>query len=134
MLSRTFLAKLSQIISIATESENDTIFGGLNVILVFDFHQFPPVVARRSAPLYYPAETSRDSEDDVLGQKIYEQFTIVVQLKKQIRVQDEIWHDVLQHVRHGNCRQEHIDIIKSLIVTDPNCAPTDYNSFPWKDV
>jgi hypothetical protein len=134
MLSRNFFAKLSQIISVAMETDSDTIFGGLNVILVFDFHQFPPVVARRSAPLYYPADILRDSEDDVLGRKIFEQFTIVVQLKKQIRVQDKVWHDVLQHVRYGNCRQEHIDIIKSLIITDRNCPPTDYNSFPWKNV
>ena len=133
MLSRCFFAKLSRIISTAMESEEDKIFGGLNVILVGDFHQFPPVVARLSAPLYWPADSRNDSEDDILGRKIFEQFTTVVQLKKQVRVQDDVWHDVLQHVRHGNCRQEHIDIIKGLVIDDPRCPRTDFNSSPWKD-
>jgi hypothetical protein len=60
------------------EMENDKIFGGLNVILVKDFHQFPPVVARTTAPLYWPADSRHDSEDEILGQKIFEQFTTVV--------------------------------------------------------
>jgi hypothetical protein len=133
MLSRTFFAKLCHIISTAMESEEDKIFGGLNVILCGDFHQFPPVVARRSAPLYWPVDSSHDSEDDILGRKIFEQFVTVVQLKEQIRVQDPIWLDVLQHVRHGNCRQEHIDIIKKLIITNSNCPLTDFDNFPWKE-
>jgi hypothetical protein len=133
MLSRSFLAKLCQIISKAMEMKDEDVFGGLNVILAGDFHQFPPVVARQSAPLYWPADSFHDSEDDILGRKIYEQFTTVVQLKKQVRVQDEVWHDVLEHVRHGNCRREHIDIINNLIVTNVHSPHTDYTKPPWKD-
>jgi hypothetical protein len=82
----------------------------LNVILrvIGNFHQFPPVIARRSAPLYWPADIIHDSEDVVLGQKIFEQFTTVVHLKQQIRVKDPVWHNVLQHIHYGNCHQEHI--------------------------
>jgi hypothetical protein len=133
MLSRCFFARFSRIISTAMEVMNEQIFGGLNVILVGHFHQFPPVVARRSAPLYWPADSRHDSEEDILGRKIFEQFSTVVRLNKQVRVRDEIWHDVLQHVRYGNCQQHHIDIIKKLVITNPDCSPTDYNSFPWKD-
>ena len=133
MLSRSFFAKMSQIISTAMETPKEEVFGGLNVILVGDFHQFPPVVARRSAPLYWTANPVQDSEDDIIGRKIYEQFTTVVQLNKQIRVQDPIWQDILQHVRYGNCRRQHIDFIKNLIVTNPNCPPTNYATSPWKD-
>ena len=98
MLSRSFFAKLCHIISTAMERENDEVFGGMNVILVGDFHQFPPVVARRSAPLYWPTDARHDSEEDILGRKIFEQFSTVVELKQQIRVRDKIWHRVLQHV------------------------------------
>ena len=133
MLSRSFLAKLCRIISTAMESQDDEAFGGLNVILGGDFHQFPPVVARQSAPLYWPVDSRHNSEDDIFGQKIYEQFLTVVQLKEQIRVKDPVWHDVLQHIHYGNCRKEHIDIIKNLIITNPNCPPIDFNSSPWKD-
>jgi len=101
--------------------------------LVGDFHQFPPVVASQSAPLYWPANASRDSEDDIVGRKIFEQFSTVVQLKKQICVGDKEWHDVLQHVRHGNCTQRHIDIIKGLVITNAECPPTDFRKPPWKD-
>ena len=112
------------------EMETEKVFGGLNVILVGDFHQFPPVVAHTTAPLYWPADYRHDSEDEILGRKIYEQFTTVVQLKEQIRVQDAVWQDVLQHVLHGNCHQRHIDIIKKLIITNPDCPPTDYDAPP----
>lgn len=133
MLSRSFLAKLSRIISTAMEAKDDQVFGGLNVVLVGDFHQFPPVLARRSAPLYWPADSRNDSEDDILGRKIYEQFTTVVQLDQQIRIQDPEWHDLLQHVRHGNCLQHHIETLNKLVITHPDCPPTDYNAPPWND-
>jgi hypothetical protein len=133
MLSRSFFANMCRIITTAMEMEEEKPFGGLNVILVGDFHQFPPVVARRSAPLYWPTDSRHDSEDEILGRKIYEQFTMVVQLKKQIRVQDHEWHDILQHVRHGNCQQKHIDAIRQLIITNPDCPPTNYDTFPWKE-
>ena len=133
MLSRSFFAKLSQIISRAMETKDDEVFGGLNMILVGDFHQFPPVVARRSAPLYWPANLRQDTEEDILGRKFFEQFLTIVKLNKQIRVKDEIWHDVLQHIRYGNCRQEHINEIRKLIITNPDCPHTDFNTSPWKD-
>lgn len=44
MLSQSFFAKLCQIISTTVEMEDEKVFGGLNVILVGDFHQFLPVV------------------------------------------------------------------------------------------
>ena len=133
MLSRTFFAKLSQIISRAIEAKDDEVFGGLNIILVGDFHQFPPVVARRSAPLYWPVNSRQDTEEDILGRKIFEQFSTVVKLNKQIRVQDAVWQNVLQHIRYGNCRQEHINTIRKLIITNPDCPHTDFNASPWKD-
>jgi hypothetical protein len=104
---------------------------GLNVILVGDFYQFPPIVARMTAPLYWPADSRHDSEDEILYKKIFEQFTTVIQLKKQIQIQDAEWHNVLQHVCYGDCC--HIDMIRKLIITNPDCLPTDYNASPWTD-
>ncbi|KAF8441320.1 hypothetical protein L210DRAFT_799274, partial [Boletus edulis BED1] len=53
MLSRKFLARISSSIrtgkSLAGALGSDLAFGGINVILVGDFHQFPPVIGR---PLY----------------------------------------------------------------------------------
>lgn len=133
MLSREFVAKLSRDVSVMMEGNEHETFGGLNVVLVGDFHQFPPVVGRQSAPLYWPADSLRDTTDEILGRKIYEQFTVVVRLKEQIRIRDPIWNDVLQHVRYGNCTQFHIDILRSLIITNPNCPETNYEEGPWKN-
>jgi hypothetical protein len=136
MLSRQFLAKLSKILTTILcsneEGDDELPFGGLNVILVGDFHQFPPVVSGRAAPLYYPNDPRLDHMDALIGREIYEQFSIVVQLRRQIRVDDPVWQDLLQHVRYGNCRKDHIDLLRSLIVTNPESPKTDYDSDPWK--
>ena len=57
----------------------------------------------------------------------------VVKLNKQICVQVGEWHDVLQHIRYGNCQREHINMIRKLIITNPDCPHTDFNTSPWKD-
>ena len=124
---------MSRIILIALEIEEESVFGGLNVIGIGDFHQFPPVVTCQSAPLYWPVDSRRGTEEEILGRNIFEQFTTVVQLKKQMRVRGPKWHDLLQHVQYGNCLQHHIDELKKLIITNPKCPPTDYNSPPWSD-
>ena len=40
MLSQTFFARLCWIILTAMERDKDIVFGGLNVIIVGDFHQW----------------------------------------------------------------------------------------------
>jgi hypothetical protein len=136
MLSRQFLAKLSKILTTvlcrSERGEDSLPFGGLNVILVGDFHQFPPVVSGRTAPLYYPNNPHYDSTDATIGRQLYEQFLTVVRLRQQIRVDDPVWADLLQHVRYGNCKKHHIDLLRSLIITDGNCPETKYSEDPWK--
>jgi hypothetical protein len=55
-----------------------------------------------------------------------------VQLRQQIRVDDPVWADLLQHVRYGNCRKHHLDLLRNLIITNPNSPQTNYNEEPWK--
>ena len=59
---------------------SDEPFGGLNVILVGDFHQFPPVASAGTSALYVPSNPSKDSALAMLGRKLYEQFDVVVRL------------------------------------------------------
>jgi hypothetical protein len=137
MLSRDLFAKLSKILTIVLGTENDPSrnlsFGGLNVILAGDFHQFPPVVCRRSAPLFYPNNSRFDNSEEIIGREIYEQFTTVVRLTKQIRVEDPIWHDILQHVRYGNCKERHISLLRELIIDNSysKWPPHTYDTPPW---
>ncbi|KIO11182.1 hypothetical protein M404DRAFT_20672 [Pisolithus tinctorius Marx 270] len=108
-------------------------FGGLNVILVSDFHQFPPVATKASVPLFWPCNVEKDTEDELLGRRIYEQFDIVVQLKTQVRVTDPEWHDLLQHVHNGSCSEHLINMLRGLVLDNATCPPTNFHSSPWND-
>ncbi|KAG1792363.1 uncharacterized protein HD556DRAFT_1239539, partial [Suillus plorans] len=119
MLSRKFLVKISAYVAKGKS--------------LADFHQFPPVAVKKSAALYYPCDSSKDTAEEMLGRKIYEQFTTVVCLKEQIRVTDPEWNDLLHHIRHSSCCSHHVQLLCSLVLTNPHCPPTDFNSPPWND-
>ena len=137
MVSRTLFARLSAYIAkgkaLAGESDTKKPFGGVNVIVSGDFHQFPPVAGSRNAPLFWPCDSSKDSAEELLGRKLYEEFNIVVRLKEQVRVTDPDWLDLLQHVRHGSCRAHHVKLLRSLIITNTSCPPTDFSTPPWNE-
>lgn len=85
MISKSFLAKS---------------FGGTNVILCGDMHQFPPVAGGKRSALYTPTETW-DSNEDKVGSMLYKEFSTVVLLTEQMRVKDEVWMDFLRDMRKG---------------------------------
>jgi hypothetical protein len=71
MISKSFLALLSKNISIGKQ-DSDTerpgySFGGINVILCGDLHQFPPVAQNHRQYLYRPIDTNGDSVECKLG-------------------------------------------------------------------
>lgn len=134
MISREFLANLEQHISVGKGFDKNTEgglpFGGVNVILCGDFHQFPPVVCNKRAPLYYDIHPG-DSIRAQIGRKLYEEFQIVVLLEKQVRVTDTDWLDFLRHLRIGHVKDTHIPLIQRLSLTHPDCPPTDFSKPPW---
>ena len=69
----------------------------------------------------------------MFGRKLYEEFTLVVRLKKQVRVTDPDWQDLLHHVRHGCCRVHHIAMLQSLVITNPKGVQTDFTTAPWNE-
>jgi len=76
-------------------------YGGISVIVLGDFHQFPRVARPLRDALYYPVDLSNDSLSSQIGRVIYEEFTTVVELKEQRRISGPVWHDFLQHLRRG---------------------------------
>ncbi|KAG9015872.1 hypothetical protein FRB93_012437 [Tulasnella sp. JGI-2019a] len=95
MISRPFFAKSASIIDMTSnalgkETGSSLPFGGLNVIIVGDFHQFPPVASKQNAPLYWPCNPGKDTLEYIAGHQLYEQFKTVVILKEQVRVVDAV--------------------------------------------
>ena len=155
MLSKTFLATLSRNISVgmegATGFQAGHSFGGLNVILCGDLHQFPPVACSKREALYYPLDM-KDSMDPQVGRQTYEEFSTVVILKEQMRVTDPIWRDFLVHLRYGRVESRHLKMLRTLLLKRPtpnespqspprpntnsptgNLPAVDFSTKPWAD-
>ena len=102
MLAKDFFSLLSWNIGIGKEGSTDDAhsrsFGGINVIICGDLHQFPPVAHPLCSTLYYPSDQVRDSIDSQLGRTIYKEFSTVVTLKERMWVTDSVWHEFLQHL------------------------------------
>ena len=160
MISKSFLAALSHNISIGMEGSQGfrqgISFGGLNVILCGNLHQFPPVACRKRDPLYYPISAD-DPTDLQIGRRVYEEFSTVVILGEQMRVTDHVWRDFLDHLRHGRVEQRHLTMLRTLLLkhqtrsstpahpnepSPPNSLPdsietvdlpVDFSMQPWAD-
>jgi PIF1-like helicase len=135
MLSKSFLAQLSRNITIAVSrsgKQSDHSFGGINVILCGDLHQFPPVAKSIREALFHPVEP-RDSIESKLGHVTYQEFQTVVILKEQYRGTDPIWMDFLHHLRIGDVKDHHLHMLDKQVIENPETSPVDYNSPPWSD-
>ena len=139
MIAKTFLATLSRNISVGKQGSSSEkpgySFGGVNVILCGDLHQFPPVAKESQDCLYRPTNLAHDSMECQIGRAIYEEFQTVVILKEQMRVTDPIWRDLLVHLRHGRIQEQHIQILRSLVLhRSQSKEPVDFKSEPWSSV
>lgn len=133
MLLKTFLAELEKNITIGkAEAGNGTSFGGINIILCGDFHQFPPVAAAKNEPLYIPVHSGNDLLKQQVGRTIYKEFSTVVILKEQMRVADEGWKEMLSRLRYGRVTAEDIAMLRQLVIGHPKCPTTDVNDEEWK--
>jgi hypothetical protein len=132
MLAKDFFALLSRNASIGRKESDNTSFGGINVVLLGDFHQFPPVARSIRDALYYPSCAESDSFQSQIGRSIYEEFQTVVILKEQKRVLDPIWLTFLHHLRAGQVSDDDLKMLRSLIITKTNNI-TEFSTPPWKD-
>ena len=134
MISRSFLTTLSRNIAVGLEgapyAPQGHSFGGLNVILCGDLHQFPPVACAKSEALYYPVNLAKGSDDAKIGRRIYEEFSTVVVLREQMRVTDQEWRDFLVRLRYGKVQRRDLTTLRSLLLQH---SPIDFSSPPWAD-
>lgn len=132
MLNDTLLSDITEVVSFvkrqAGEGNNHLPFNGMHVILFGDFHQFPPVGNPKGA-LYTRAATT--TQKSIQGRALYQQFSTVVELGQQIRIKDEAWSNLLNHLRIGECTSEDIANIRDLLISSKNCPEMDFESPPW---
>jgi hypothetical protein len=138
MMMSTLLLYLSQATGIIRSAlgsiEPSSPFGGLSLVLLGDFHQFPPVANPHKA-LYNssPASPPTLSDDARLGRSLYEQFNMVVKLEEQMRIRDPTWKDILQRSQTGNCTKDDIDKIQKLVLSHPACTIPNFTVPPWDE-
>ena len=92
--------------------------------IVTSYHQL------QKRELYHPYPPPGPS---TFGRTIYEQFDIVVKLDEQIRIQDQLWNEILQCTRTGDCTKDDIVSIHKLILTSPNCDIPDFTLPLWNE-
>jgi ATP-dependent exoDNAse (exonuclease V) alpha subunit len=134
MIHDTLLTDLAKVVAhtkkTANEGNEHLPFAGMHVILMGDFHQFPPVGKAWSA-LYSRRETT--DQDALHGRAIYKQFKTVVALDQQVRVKDPLWTNILKRARTGDCTDADLETIRGLNLSHPNCPPTNFATAPWCD-
>ena len=134
MMYNTLLSDVAEVVSFVKRQEgegnNHLPFNGMHVILFGDFHQFPPV-GNPMAALYSrtPTTTAKATQ----GRGLYRQFDTVIELRQQIRVQDQTWIDFLNRVRIGECTKEDITDLQKLLLSSKDCPETNFETHPWND-
>ena len=126
----TFLSQVTGMVQTGlTGVEVSIPFGGLNVILLGDFHQFPPV-ASATRELYNPSPENSTCQ---LGRNLFKQFNIVIRLDQQIRIHDVGQMEILNWTHTGNCTYQDIAAMKKLVLTNPECDIPDFTQPPLSD-
>jgi GTPase SAR1 family protein len=133
MLTKDLMTYLSQVAGIVRtgdgRADSTIAIGGMNVLLMGDFHQFPPV-GHSNASLY---SSQNPRLNCAIGENIYNQFDTVIELVQQKRITDPVWLEVLQNVRMGDCTPENLSEIRRLVLTNPACDIPDSLDTPWND-
>ncbi len=133
MLTTPLLVHLSQATGIVWTSlhsiDASIPFGGLNIMLLGDFHQFPPVAASKKE-LYNSSPLNNHCQ---IGRNLFEQFDIVIKLDKQMRIHDPLWENILQRSCTGDCSKDDIIEIKKLVLGQPECTIPDFSRPPWNE-
>lgn len=133
MLNSLQLSQLSQVMSIVRTGifslEPSIPFGGINVALLGDFHQFPPI-ANSKKVLY---NSSPDSHDAQIGRTLFEQFDTVIHLDEQMRITDPVWDSILKRTHTGECTVNDLTKIDHLVLDDKECVLPDFTAPPWNN-
>jgi hypothetical protein len=117
------------IIRAKKDTDSTKPFGAMNILIIADLHQFPPIGNVNKA-LFASRPPNQRCE---LGRHLFEQFQTVIRLRHQVRITDQEWNDILLRARDGECTAQDLRNIRSLVITNDACQVPDFNVPPWND-
>jgi hypothetical protein len=116
MVDLSMLSTIENQCKIARSLDRDSteLFGGLPIVLLMgDFHQFPPV----KGPALWKEPRNRN-DGDAKGQFIWHQFTDVIILDEQMRqAQDPAFHSLLTRARAAALTEDDLAMLNSKVIT-----------------
>jgi hypothetical protein len=101
------------------KNKPDLVFGGVNLIALGDFGQFPPPT-RYSKPLYDDSASLVAAKTTQYGRLVWTRLTHVVLLHQQMRVENDRWNQMLERSRYAVCTEEDRQFILKRLVTKDN--------------
>ena len=120
MIGCIHLSKISKCLTTAKHANPDLPFGGVDVIFLGDFIQFPPI---GDYPLYcdwnddsVTAPKSKSEIERNLGQNLWKQVNRVVLLDEQMRITDKPYQDLLNRLREGKCTDSDFEMLNKRVV------------------
>ncbi|CAF4028446.1 unnamed protein product [Rotaria magnacalcarata] len=127
MVGCYMLARLHRI-TIAKHTEPTTPFGGINMIFLGDFVQYPPVLDR---PLYSNIVLTNDTlANTLIGRALWLQVNKVFFLTEQMRNKDPLFMAMQARLRIGQCTDDDYDMLCKRVVSPDNDAKSLRES-PW---
>ena len=139
MVGLTLLGKLSRIICATKHTDPQVPFGGVNVIFFLDYLQYRPVY---DVPLHtdfsLPAKSksTRTLTEKRIQQRVPRslilQINCVVKLTQQMRTDDPHYLQLLERLRHGECKYDDYELLLTRVVGQPS-VPSLRDS-PWNSL
>ena len=130
MIGCRLMLKISEALNDA--KENQSPFGGMNIVFAGDFSQLPPVGDTR---LFSQINThdikTRQGQENVFGKLLWLSVKTVVILDKVMRQSGEKnnkFIDLLQRLRQGRCTDEDYDLLNKRLLKNVNVANLNKNT------
>jgi hypothetical protein len=106
------MLKISEALNDA--KENNSPFGGINIVFAGDFSQLPPVGESR---LFSQINThhvrTRQGQENIFGKLLWLSVKTVVILDQVIRQSDKTFVELLHRLRQGRCTDADYDLLNT---------------------